>query len=256
VILVEAAVDTLASAVSAEQAGVGRIELCANLNDAGTTPSAGLMAAVKKLAEIPVFAIIRPRGGDFVYSDAEIDLMRHDIEVAASFGIDGFATGALEPDYTIDMARLKSLVRAANGLPITFHRAFDFTPDLPAALEQLMDCGVDRVLTSGGARTALEGADTIARLVELADNRIVVIAGGGIRENNVRDVIARTGVTEVHARVSTLADGTASSVERPVPLRKPFPASETVHEELDEKKMRRLVDLAVSRSPPPDSSSS
>jgi copper homeostasis protein len=247
-ILVEAAVDTLTSAVSAERAGVGRIELCANLNDAGTTPSAGLIAAVTKLAGIPVFAIIRPRGGDFVYSDAEIDLMRHDMELAASYDIDGFATGALEPDYTIDMARMKSLVRAANGLPITFHRAFDFTPDLPAALEQLIECGVDRVLTSGGARTALEGADAIARLVELADNRIVVIAGGGIRESNVQDVIARTGVSEVHARVSSVVYGSSPSVERPVTLRKPFPASETAHEELDQEKMRRLVDLAVSRS--------
>jgi copper homeostasis protein len=246
--LVEAAVDTLASAVSAERAGVGRIELCANLNDAGTTPSAGLIAATTKLAQIPVFALIRPRGGDFVYTDAELGLMRHDIELAASFGVDGFATGALEPDYTIDKARVKSLVSAAKGLPITFHRAFDFAPDLPAALEQLIDCGVDRVLTSGGARTALEGADEIARLVELADNRIVVIAGGGIRENNVRDVIARTGVTEIHARVSSIAPGAALPVERPVTLRKPFPASETAHEELDEKKMRRLVDLAGSRS--------
>ena len=246
--LVEAAVDTLASALSAHRAGVGRVELCANLHDGGTTPSAGLMAAVSERAGVPVFALIRPRGGDFAYSREELDLMRFDIELARSFGINGFATGALRADCTIDSARIKELVKAANGLPVTFHRAFDFTPDLAEALDQLIDCGVKRVLTSGGAPSALAGAEEIARLVERADGRITVIAGGGIRENNVREIIDRTGVVEVHARISSLATGGAPPVERGVKLRKPFPGSETAHEELDEKRMRALVDSAVSRS--------
>jgi copper homeostasis protein len=243
-ILVEAAVDTLASALSAEGAGVGRIELCANLNDAGTTPSAGLIAAAAKRVGIPVFALIRPRGGDFVYSADELDLMRHDIELAMSFGVHGFATGTLKPNYTIDAAGTKSLIRAAGDLPITFHRAFDFTPDLPEALEQLIDCGVKRVLTSGAAQSALEGADMIARLVDKAGDRITIVAGGGIRENNVREVIARTGVSEVHARIGSPTAAAAPLEARALTLRKPFPALESAHEELDEKKMRRLVDLA------------
>ena len=246
--LVEAAVDTLGSALSARRAGAGRIELCANLHDGGTTPSAGLMAAAVERAGIPVFALIRPRGGDFVYARGEISLMLYDIVLAAALGVHGLVTGALKPDYTIDTEHLKSLVGVANGLPVTFHRAFDFTPDLPAALEQLIDCGAKRVLTSGGARTALEGADTIARLVDLAGDRITIVAGGGIREDNVREIIARTGVSEVHARIGSAAAGAEPPVDRGLTLRKPFPAGENAHEELDEEKMRKLVDLAVSRS--------
>jgi copper homeostasis protein len=246
--LVEAAVDTLNSALSARRAGASRIELCANLHDGGTTPSAGLMAAAVERAGIPVFALIRPRGGDFVYARAEIGLMLYDTVLAVALGVHGLATGALRADYTIDVDPLKSLVAVANGLPVTFHRAFDFTPDLPTALEQLIDCGVKRVLTSGGARTGLEGADTIARLVELAGDRITVVAGGGVREDNVREIIARAGVTEVHARISSVASGAAPGVDRGLTVRKPLPAAEYAHEELDEEKMRKLVDLAVSRS--------
>jgi copper homeostasis protein len=248
VTLVEAAVDTLGSALSARRAGAGRIELCANLHDGGTTPSAGLMAAAVERAGIPVFTLIRPRGGNFVYTRAEISLMLYDIVLAGALGVHGLVTGALKPDYDIDTDHLKSFVGVANGLPVTFHRAFDFTPDLPAALEQLIDCGVTRVLTSGGARTALEGADTIARLVDLAGDRITVVAGGGIREDNVREVIARTGVNEVHARITSAVAGEAPRVDRRLSLRKPFPAAENAHEELDEEKMRKLVDLAASRS--------
>lgn len=203
--LVEAAVDTLTSALSAHRAGAGRIELCANLIDGGTTPSAGLITAAGKGAGVPVFALVRPRGGDFVYSREEMDVMRHDIDVALTSGINGFATGVLKPDHTIDTVRTRELVSAASGLPVTFHRAFDLAPDLPRALDELTDCGVRRVLTSGGAPTALEGADAIARLVELAEGRITVIAGGGIREHNVREIIDRTGVVEIHARMTSLA---------------------------------------------------
>jgi copper homeostasis protein len=246
-ILVEAAVDTLPSVLSAQRAGVGRIELCANLNDAGTTPSAGLIAAATKRVGIPVFALIRPRGGDFVYSAGELDVMRHDIELALSFGVSGFATGTLNRNYTIDAPAIKTLVRIAGERPVTFHRAFDFTPDLPTALQQLVDCGVKRILTSGGARSALEGVETIARLVDLAGERITIVAGGGIRENNIREIIARTRVSEVHARISSATSEVAVAAGPPLTLRKPFPTSESAHEELDEKKMRRLVELAVPR---------
>lgn len=200
-ILIEAAVEKLDEALSAERAGVDRIELCANLRDGGTTPSARLIAAVVDQIRLPVFVMIRPRSGGFVYSDAEIDAMTRDIELAEETGIAGIVTGALTADGRVDIAHTRTLVKAAAGLPVTFHRALDCAGNLMDALEQLIDIGVSRVLTSGAAATALDGAATIASLVDQARERIAIIAGGGIREHNVREVISRTGVREVHSRL-------------------------------------------------------
>lgn len=197
--LVEAAVDTLDAISVAERAGVERIELCAALSEGGVTPSWGFIA-VAAARPLPVVPIIRPRGGSFVYSRQEIDIMRRDITVAVSLGARGIATGALRENGEIDLTAVKGLVAAADGAPVTFHRAFDSTPDLSVALDQLIELGVARVLTSGGAVTALEGVETIAGLVEQSRGRISVMAGGKIREDNVAEIIARTGVTEVHAR--------------------------------------------------------
>jgi len=198
--LVEAAVETLEAALAAGRAGADRIELCVNLDDGGTTPSTGLTAAIIDATKLPVFVLIRPRAGDFVYSDEEIDLMIREVETACIIGVAGIVTGALRSDHTIDIVQTRALVEAAAGLPVTFHRAFDSTIDTSDALEQLIDLGVTRVLTSGGASTALEGADIIAALVDQARDRITVVAGGGIREHNVSDVIRRTGVREIHTR--------------------------------------------------------
>ena len=218
--LVEAAVETLDSALAAERAGADRIELCENLSDGGTTPGAGLIAEVTERTRLPVFVLIRPRAGDFVYSDDEFDQMIRDTELARGLGIAGIVTGALTPDGRVDVERIRTLVEAAAGLPVTFHRAIDSAVDLPAALEEAIEAGASRVLTSGGAATAREGVDLIATLVGQARERITVIAGGGIREPNVRDVIARTGVREVHARL------------------------------IDEGQMRRLVDVVRKQKSP------
>jgi len=199
--LVEAAVETLDSALAARRAGADRIELCDNLREGGTTAGAGLIAAVAERSQLPVFVLIRPRAGDFVYSDDEFDKMLRDIESARTMGIAGIVTGALTSDSRVDVERTRILVEAASGLPVTFHRAIDATPNLPAALESVIQLGASRVLTSGGGATALEGVDVIAALVKQARGRITVIAGGGIREHNVRDVIARSGVSEVHSRL-------------------------------------------------------
>lgn len=200
-ILIEAAVETLEEAFAAKRAGADRIELCANLSDGGTTPSAELIAAVVDQIELPVFVMIRPRGGGFVYSDDEIDAMTSDVGQIGRAGIAGIVTGVLTPDARVDVKRTRALVKAAAGLPVTFHRALDSTVSLPDALEQLIDIGVSRVLTSGGAPTALDGASVIAALVVQARERIAIIAGGGIREHNVREVIACTGVRDVHSRL-------------------------------------------------------
>jgi copper homeostasis protein len=199
-ILVEAAVETLESAMAAERAGVGRIELCANLSEGGTTPDAGLVAAVADWTRLPVFVMIRPRAGGFAYSVDEIDTMRRDVELARAIGVAGIVTGALTSHCRIDVEQTRALLNAAAGLPVTFHRAFDIVADPFDALEQLIDLGVTRVLTAGGATTASEGADSIAALVDQARGRIAVIAGGGIRQHNVRDVLVRTAVGEIHTR--------------------------------------------------------
>jgi copper homeostasis protein len=203
--LVEAAVETLEEALAAKRAGADRIELCANLGVGGTTPSAGLIASVVQQANHPVFVMIRPRGGDFVYAADEIDAMIEDIDRARPLGIAGIVTGALRSDGSVDVESMRRLMSPAAGLPVTFHRAFDVVANRTEALEQVIELGASRVLTSGGAATALEGAVAIAMLVDQAGERVSIMAGGKIREQNARDVIARTGVREVHARLENEA---------------------------------------------------
>ena len=198
--LIEAAVETLEGAVAAERAGVDRLELCANLGVGGTTPSTQLISAVIAQAKHPVFVMIRPRGGDFVYAADEIDAMIEDIDRARPLGIAGIVTGVLGADGGVDVESMRRLLSPAAGLPFTFRKAFDLAANLREALEQVIDLGATRVLTSGGATTALDGAGAIAALVDQAGERISIMAGGKIRDNNVRDVIARTRVREVHSR--------------------------------------------------------
>jgi copper homeostasis protein len=202
-----------------------------------------LIAAVKSRIHIPVFILIRPRGGGFVYEADEMEVMRRDVEVARQAGADGIVIGALYANGEVDVAITGELIKEAGGLPVTFHRAFDSARDLSQALEMLIDAGVDRVLTSGGAATALEGADSIARLVDQARDRIVVMAGGGIREENVREIIVRTGVREVHARISSVSHPATVGPRPAVRLRKPLPRDENAWEEVDEMRMRALIGL-------------
>src|SRR5687768_15050047 len=199
-VLVEACVDSVFSAVAAEKGGAKRLELCDNLFDGGTTPSAGMISAVKAAVRIPVFVIIRPRGGGFVYSSEEIGVMRLDIEAARMLGADGIAVGVLTRDARIDVDQLRALMTHAASLPVTFHRAFDLVRDQAEALEALMRERVARVLTSGGSQTALEGVESIAKLVSRAAGQIAVMAGGGVREETVQEVVHRSKVAEVHVR--------------------------------------------------------
>jgi copper homeostasis protein len=199
--LVEAAVETLDSALAAERAGADRIELCDNLGEGGTTPDGELVAVVVKRIRIPVFVLIRPRAGDFVYSESEFDVMIRDIELTRTMGIAGIVTGALDVSARVDVKRTRALVKAAGGLAVTFHRAIDSAADMAVALEDAIEAGVSRVLTSGGASTAQEGVELIAALALQARQRVSIVAGGGIREHTVREVIARTGVHEVHGRL-------------------------------------------------------
>jgi copper homeostasis protein len=205
-ILVEACVESVASSIAAERGGAQRLELCDTLFNGGTTPSAPMIAACKAAVSIPVYVMIRPRGGEFVYSDDERDVMRGDISVARELGADGIVTGGLLHDGTIDLELVKYLVGAAQDMPVTFHRAFDSTPNLELSLDSLADAGVSRVLTSGGAPTAAEGATVLADLVRRAGSRLIIMAGGAIRENNVRDVVKTSGVRELHRRLTDEED--------------------------------------------------
>ncbi len=200
VVVVEACVDAIDAAIAAEQGGAGRIELCGELLQGGVTPSAGLIAAVWERIDIPLFVLVRPRTGDFLYTDDELDVMRRDIEQVKSLGVDGVAISALTADGDVDVGGMRSLVELARPMSVTFHRAFDFAREQPAALEALLDLGVDRVLTSGGAPTAVEGAARIASLVRRVGGRMIVMAGGSITAENVGGIVSATGVREVHVR--------------------------------------------------------
>jgi copper homeostasis protein len=199
-LLVEAAVDTFDDALAAEAEGVDRIELCGPLHDGGTTPAPGLVHRVVSRVRTPVHVLVRPRAGDFVYDRAAIRQMQADIEIARAAGAAGVVTGALTPAGLIDVETTAELVRAARPMRVGFHRAFDHVRDQFEALETLVSLGVDLILTSGAAPTALEGADRLRALVERAGDRIGIIAGGSITAANVREIIARTGARQVHGR--------------------------------------------------------
>lgn len=197
--LLEVAASSLTSALAAQAGGAGRVELCGQLADGGVTPSYGLVATARDRLRIPLYVLVRPRSGDFLYDEAEFELMQRDIEACVRLGCDGVVIGALDADAGVDLAGCRALVAAAGGLGVTFHRAFDAAPDPARALEDVIALGCERVLTSGGHRSALEGAAHIAALVQQAAGRVRIMAGAGIRPENVADVLARSRADELHA---------------------------------------------------------
>ncbi len=197
-VTLEVAVDDLEGAVAAAAAGAGRLEVCAALSESGLTPSVGLLRGVRARVTVPLFAMVRPRGGGFEYTASELDIMRLDIAACRDAGADGLVFGVLTQTGDVDVDAMRQLLRAAAPLPVTFHRAFDATRDPMHALAVLIDLGCARVLTSGTAATAREGAPMLSQLVRQAGEQIIVVAGGGIRSQTVAPVLA-TGVREVHA---------------------------------------------------------
>jgi copper homeostasis protein len=198
--LIEACVGSMAESLAAVRGGADRLELCNELSVGGTTPSDELLVAVKRQIPIPVSAMIRPRGGSFVHSAAELETMRRGMDRLRTLGAGMFVIGLLTDDGRVDVARTRELVAHAAPLPVTFHRAFDEVRDQLSALDELIGAGVARVLTSGGAPTALEGADALAALVARAAGRIVIMAGGAVRAANAPAIVRRSSVREVHAR--------------------------------------------------------
>ncbi len=204
--LVEAAVETLDAARRAVAEGADRLELCADLPRDGVTPSAGFIRTVRALVGQSLHVLIRPRPGDFVYSAGELGVMLADIAECRRAGVDGVVIGALLPGHTIDRSQTARLIEAARPLAVTFHRAVDLTPDPAAALTTLVELGIERVLTSGGGRDAVDGCHSLARLQSVFGGVITLMAGGGVRGTNARAIVTTSGVQEVHVGVAAGAE--------------------------------------------------
>lgn len=208
-ILIEACVASVESAVAAELGGADRLELNNALELDGLTPSPGLVRETMHRCRLPIIAMVRPRNYGFAYSLAEFEIMRRDIDLLLDLGVKGIATGVLTSNHKIDTKRMRRLVSQAGDAEVVVHRAFDITPDPFEALEQLIDCGVHRVLTSGQAPTAEKGVAILQRLNEMADGKIEILPGCGVNASNVRNIIDQTGCHQIH--------GTFSSVSNAIP---------------------------------------
>jgi copper homeostasis protein len=206
-VILEVCVDSIESAIAADRGGADRIELGSSLLEGGLTPSPGVISTVLSKVSLGVFVMIRPRGGDFCYSADDFKAMEQDVRVAKQLGADGVVFGILTEDGRVDAARTHRLVEIARPLKVTFHRAFDMSRDLSESLEDVIRAGVDRVLTSGGEQNVELGQSRIANLQRQAKDRIILMAGAGITEDNVRQIISVTGVREIHASLRSSLPG-------------------------------------------------
>lgn len=201
--ILEVCVESIESVKAARRGGAQRIELCAALSEGGVTPSAGLIEAARRLGPGKLHVLVRARGGDFVYSNDEVDCMVRDIETCRTLGVDGVVVGALTPQGDIDVDACRRMVEAASGMQVTFHRAFDRCNRPLEALEQIIALGCTRLLTSGQQDSALQGTGLIRQLVEQAAGRITVMPGAGVNEENAARILDATGATEIHGSIRT-----------------------------------------------------
>lgn len=194
----EIVVYNIESALKAQEGGADRIELCDNPSEGGTTPSYGTIEAVRQNVNLDVYVMIRPRGGDFHYSNYEFHCMKRDISQCQKISVDGVVFGILNPDGTLDKKRCKELIVKARPLKVTCHRAFDMTRDPFEALEDCIEAGFDRILTAGQQAQALKGSDLIGELIKKANGRIAIMPGSGVNENTVQEILAKSKATEIH----------------------------------------------------------
>ncbi len=248
-IVLEACVDTVECAAAAVAAGAHRVELCANLVEGGTTPSVGTIERAVEDLGADVMVMIRPRGGDFAYSRRELAVMERDLEAARAAGAAGVVFGCLTPEGEVDRAATRALVQEADGLPVTFHRAFDVCRDAGEALESLIDLGVDRVLTSGQKASAPEGLELIAQLVEDAGDRIVVMPGVGIDAGNIMRVATATRAREFHVYTERYRDSTMLFRKDGVPMGRSYEPQEYVILEPDADEIAAMARALNDRGP-------
>ncbi len=249
-VLLEACVDDVMSVDAAIAGGADRMELCDNLGDGGTTPSLGMAAWALARSSLPVYPIIRCRGGGFVYSEAEQEIMLDDLCRFRELGCHGVVIGALTSTGDVDTDFVVRAAAAAGTMELTFHRAFDVCRDPLAAIDTLIDMGVRRILTSGQSESVWAGRELIAELVRLAAGRITIMAGGGVNEATIADVVAATGVTEVHFRGGReLLEAPAWSAPA-VSFRKALPENEAVRMVTDVERIRKVKEAIGGFVPP------
>ncbi|MDB5118792.1 MAG: copper homeostasis protein CutC [Sphingobacteriales bacterium] len=229
-ISLEICANSVTSALIAQQGGANRVELCENLAEGGTTPSYAQIEIARKLLKIELFPILRPRGGDFVYSDLEFEIMKADLTIIKELGCDGVVFGILDQDGNVDKHRCAELLKLAQPLQVTFHRAFDKSANLFQALEDIIALGFSRILTSGGKPTVIEGIETITKLVSAAKGRISIMPGSGVNENNLDELIIETGATEFHTTAKSVIQNASTD-------------SEYCRELTDLKKVKNLADI-------------
>lgn len=242
--LLEVCVESAEGAVAAAEGGARRVELCSALGVGGLTPSPGAIRAARERLSIGLVVLLRPRPGDFLYSRTELEVLEQDLAFCRDAGVDGVALGLLRADGRIDLWRTQRLVELARPMSVTFHRAFDLCDDLEHALEELVQLGVERVLSSGGEASALEGADRLRALVLRASGRIGIVAGGGVREHNVRELLERTGVRELHFTATVARRSPMVLRRRPCSLGSGRVPSELEVDATDPEVVRRLASAA------------
>lgn len=217
-VLIEVACFTPESALKAVSNGAGRIELCSGYSEGGLSPSAGTISLVRNKVDIPIHVMVRPRVGDFLYNSTDMEAIFREVSFYRELGVDGIVVGILTSDGHVDTKAIAQIVEKASPMTVTFHRAFDQCTDLKDELLRLIDCGVHRVLTSGGKADVISGLDNLKKLVEIAENKIIVLPGGGIRADNVQQIVQRLGVPEIHLSAKALVNSRIENVNENLSL--------------------------------------
>jgi len=204
--IIEVCATGIETAFAAERSGAGRVELCRDIENGGTTPSHAIIKYCVNNLKLKTNVLLRPRAGNFVYSDAEFGIIKNDVSYCKNLGVNAVVVGFLHDDFTVDIEKTTEIVNLAKPMEVTFHRAFDICVDWEVALEQIIQCGCTRILTSGQKSTAIEGAETLKKIVQQAGNRVIILAGSGITMENYKQLVEITGVKEVHGTKLVISD--------------------------------------------------
>jgi len=244
--LIEVCVTSAQSALNAEKGGALRVELVDNLIEGGTTPSAGTISELRKRLNIGLYVMIRPRGGDFCYSELEFEIMKEDVKMAGLLGADGVVAGILQPDGNIDVSRMGILRSLAGNMGFTCHRAFDMCTNKFKALEEIIDLGIERILSSGGKNKAPEGKDLIKELIQKAKGRITIMPGSGVNEESIIDLRNHTNAMEFHVTGRSLFPGEMKYRNPEVSMGDNITVPEYDQWITDPERIKKIVELANS----------